>query len=184
MALKSAAAGAAVMALMATQTLAGDYHPPRTAQGVPDLNGNWTNFSLTTLERPPGVDKLVLTEVEAKALEQRLSNDRANPNGDAIGNRPSEWWEAATLARMDGGVRTSWINAPADGHVPFSEEGRRRRAGRSQGTDNPENRGNSERCLTASWDAMSTPMMNSPYSANYQIVQTVHEVAILSEMNH
>jgi hypothetical protein len=57
-------------------------------------------------------------------------------------------------------------------------------ASRGAGTDNPENRTGSERCLMASWAAMSAPMLNSPYSANYQIVQTAHEVAIYSEMNH
>ena len=31
---------------------AADYHAPRTAFGQPDLQGVWTNASLTGLERP------------------------------------------------------------------------------------------------------------------------------------
>jgi hypothetical protein len=163
---------------------AADYRAPRTADGAPDLNGLWTNYSLTQLERPAGADRLLLTEAEAKALEQRLSRERANPQGDAIGNRTSEWWADASLARVEGGVRTSWITSPEDGRVPLSDEARRRRAAHANTVDNPEERPPSERCLTASWEAMSAPILNSPYSANYQIVQTAHEVAILSEMNH
>src|SRR3954463_14296638 len=106
----------AKLAWVLTATLAGasaaqaaDYRPPRNAQGVPDLGGAWTNFSLTSLERPAGVDKRVVVGEEGLALERRLAEARANPKGDAVGNRPSEWWEEAVLARMDGGLVTSWI---------------------------------------------------------------------------
>jgi hypothetical protein len=184
MGMRATAAGIVAMALMASQALSADYHPPRTSSGAPDLNGLWTNFSLTTLERPAGVDQLVLSEAETQALEKRLSDQRANPPGDAIGNRTSEWWERTTLARLYGGVRTSWIVSPADGKLPYTEEGRRRMTSRRLGVDNPEDRGNSDRCLTGGWGAMSAPMLNSNYSANYQIVQTADTVAILSEMNH
>jgi hypothetical protein len=170
--------------LLATAAQAGPYRAPRTSWGAPDLNGGWTNFSLTALERPAGVDKLVLTGAEGEALERKLADARANPPGDAIGNRSSEWWGEAFLARMQGGVRTSWIVSPADGKLPFSEEGRRRSTAPPARADNPEDRPNSERCLSASWSAMSAPILNSPYSPNYQIVQTARDVAILSEMNH
>jgi hypothetical protein len=175
---------AAALVMAASQAHAADYRAPRTHEGAPDFNGLWTNFSLTSLERPAGVDKLVLSEAESKTLEMRLADQRANPPGDAIGNRPSEWWQEAALARLYGGVRTSWIVSPADGKLPYTEEGRRRMAGRRFGTDNPEDRGTSDRCLTAGWGAMSAPMLNSAYSAIYQIVQTADTVAILSEMNH
>src|SRR5436190_15753360 len=170
---------------LGSQAQAGRYHAPHTAWGAPDLDGTWTNFSLTVLERPAGVDKAVVSGAEAKALEHRMADSRANPEGDVVGNRPSEWWAEAPLARVDGGFRTSWMVSPTDGRLPYSEEGRRRMANRPRGRmENPEDRGPSERCLSASWAAMSAPMLNPPYAANYQIVQTRETVAILSEMNH
>src|SRR5690606_33882059 len=36
------------------------YSIPRTAWGAPDLQGFWNNTSITSLQRPGGVDKLVL----------------------------------------------------------------------------------------------------------------------------
>ena len=37
---------------------------PRTPEGRPDLQGNWSNATLTPLERPTGLD-LVLTKEQA-----------------------------------------------------------------------------------------------------------------------
>ena len=56
-----AAAGAAASAAA--------YEAPRTAYGAPDLQGVWTNATITTLERPDGVDTLVLTPEQARLLE-------------------------------------------------------------------------------------------------------------------
>jgi hypothetical protein len=41
---------------------------PRTPEGKPDLQGNWTNETLTPLERPSGVTSLVMSEAEASLL--------------------------------------------------------------------------------------------------------------------
>ena len=48
-----------------TAALAADYEPPRTPNGVPDLQGTWTSATLTNLERPEEVDGLVLTPEQA-----------------------------------------------------------------------------------------------------------------------
>jgi hypothetical protein len=45
---------------------------PRTADGHPDLQGIWTNVTLTTLERPDELkDKATLSDAEAKAWAQK-----------------------------------------------------------------------------------------------------------------
>ena len=46
----------------------GGYVAPRTPFGDPDLQGIWTNASLTTLERPAGVKELVLTAEQAARM--------------------------------------------------------------------------------------------------------------------
>jgi hypothetical protein len=44
---------------------------PRTADGKPDLQGNWSNATQTPLERAPG-QNLVLTDEEAAKIETRV----------------------------------------------------------------------------------------------------------------
>ncbi|HEX2815681.1 MAG TPA: hypothetical protein VHN39_04780, partial [Phenylobacterium sp.] len=44
----------AQLALVSTASAAG-YRTPRTPWGEPNLQGQWTNFALTRLERPLGV---------------------------------------------------------------------------------------------------------------------------------
>ena len=52
-------------ALIAGPAQNGEYKPPRTASGVPDLQGIWTNTALTFLQRPPIFKGLIATEAEA-----------------------------------------------------------------------------------------------------------------------
>jgi len=47
---------------------------PRTPDGRPDLQGVWTNATLTPLERPANLrDRAFLTEAEATALEAQAA---------------------------------------------------------------------------------------------------------------
>ena len=65
---------------------------PRARDGHPDLSGNWTYATLTTLERPEGVqDKAFLTPREAAAFEQKTLKiqDRDRRDGEGPdGPRP------------------------------------------------------------------------------------------------
>src|SRR4051794_34566801 len=46
------------------------YHAPRNAFGQPDLQGNWTNATITPFERDKKYgERLALTDQEVKALE-------------------------------------------------------------------------------------------------------------------
>jgi len=52
--------------------------PPRTPDGQPDMQGMWTNATITPFERPRALaDKPFLTEKEAAALEQQAAERRA-----------------------------------------------------------------------------------------------------------
>lgn len=179
-----------VSLLLAVPALAGGYRAPRDAYGHPDLGGLWTSTSLTDLQRPANFKTLTVSDAEAKAYEQRRPGEFSNTDIDDIGGRQSEadfWDPGATLARIDGKARTSWIVEPADGKLPFSPAGLAARAReRAAHTDpaNPETRSASEQCLLGGWAAAGPPMINAPYSNQYQIVPTRDAVAIHMEAVH
>jgi hypothetical protein len=72
---RTAVVGAAIV-ILALSTLHGQTAFKKTPWGDPDLQGTWTNQTLTPLERPTEfVNKPVLTEAEAKAYEAKLKNE-------------------------------------------------------------------------------------------------------------
>jgi hypothetical protein len=104
---------------------------PRTPDGKPDLQGYWTNATITMLERAPGA-RLELSEEEAAALERRTRlalearenpsdpNRAAPPVGGALrppspgGPEPTaldRLWQAG--AGPVGGYNSFWIH-PGD----------------------------------------------------------------------
>ena len=176
--------GAMALALAATAH-ADPYRAPRTPWGAPDLQGQWTNFSLTHLERPPGVPAVVGKGDDLAAIE-KIVGDTVIPD-DPLGGRESEWWAASHLAVIDGQKRTGWITSTPDGRVPYTKQGLERRVAiRARALtdfDGPESRNTSERCLVPTFSALSPPMLNAPYAAGYRIVQTRDTVVIQSEIN-
>jgi hypothetical protein len=122
------------------------YAPPKTSWGVPDLQGAWTNSSVTKLARPAGVDKLVLTPEEARAIEmgdfnnartaaELLPTDQSQGapiKGKAlpsVGNYNAVWVDPGSkIATVKGELRSSWIVDPPNGRVPMSDAGRKKLA--------------------------------------------------------
>jgi len=181
--------------------LAADYRAPRTAFGQPDLQGVWTNASLTTLERPPMFRTLTVSEAQAAAFEKARAARRAAADGPTDPNAPAPpvandpggynagWTDPGTaMGRIGGEVRTSWLIDPADGKLPYSAAGRKafdtslRRA--RTDFDGPEARPLGERCILGFGSSAGPPMLNVLYNNNYQIVQAPDAVAIVVEMNH
>lgn len=169
---------------------------PIAAQTHPDLQGNWTNSSLTPLERPAALaGKSVLSEAEAAAWEKQTKNadDRDRRDGSAEADVARAYnalffEQGAHLSRFGGSLRTSLIIDPPDGRVPaYTAEAQKRldavRAeARRHPADGAANRSLAERCLY--WATAGPPMLPGPYNNNYQIVQTADYVMILSEMIH
>src|SRR6266849_3315468 len=167
--------------------------PPKTADGVPDLQGIWTNVTLTPLERPANLaGKEFFTPEEAARYEREtLANnnaDRRDGGAAADVNRAYNdfWYNRGTKVVKT--LRTSLIVDPKDGRVPAltpdaqklaQERGAYRRVHQ---TDGPEDRGLTERCIL--WPTACPPMLRSFYNNNYQIVQAPGTVAILVEMVH
>jgi hypothetical protein len=61
---------------------------PRTPDGKPDLQGNWSNATLTPLDRPTG-QGLILTEAQAKQVEDRTQQVKDFRDQPSDPNRPA-----------------------------------------------------------------------------------------------
>ena len=195
--LAAAVAGAADVAAAPSQPNA-PYHAPRTDFGDPDLQGLWTNASITTLERPAWATKLVLTPEEAavavaKYKQWLADNDKgadAPPTDrDDVGGYNSFWLDPGSkFGVVRGEIRTSWIVDPPSGRIPYSPEGARAAmaTGMRQFRDfsGPEVRSLGERCIVGYGSTGGPPMLNVLYNNNYQIVQSPGFVVIVVEMNH
>ena len=167
--------------------------PPRTPDGHPDLQGIWSNATITPLERPAEfAGKAVLTEKEAEEFaEQNLQQnnfDRRDGGAAADVNRAYNafWYDRGTQTVKT--QRSSLVIDPPDGRVPpLTPEAQKRQAARAEQrrlhpADGPEDRSLAERCLN--WATEGPPMLPSFYNNNYQIVQTPGTVVIFNEMVH
>ncbi|MCB1686805.1 MAG: hypothetical protein KDI31_20045, partial [Pseudomonadales bacterium] len=189
-------AAASVAASAASAAAA--WQPARTADGVPDLQGNWTNATVTALERPAQFDSLVLTEEQALAWEGRTAEmfaaiddvpEEGVPAGGDVGGYNSFWMDPGTrVMRVNGEIRSSILISPKNGKLPW-RLGARAKLGefllRIQGAfDGPEQRPLGERCLVGFGSTGGPPMLPVLYNNNYQIVQSPGYVMIMVEMNH
>lgn len=177
---------------------AAQYTAPRTSFGDPDLQGLWTNASITTLERPSYAARLVIDPEQARAIEaatnNRLSADSrpTDPSvgapraGDDVRGYNTFWLDlGAKLAVVKGEIRTSWVVDPPSGRVPYSDAGLRAlRTAAARSLDGPEARSLGERCIVGYGSTGGPPMLNVLYNNHYQIVQSPGHVAIVVEMNH
>jgi hypothetical protein len=147
------------------------YQAPRTALGQPDLQGNWTNESITRLERSLELgERLVMTPEEAAEADK----------GSKF--RPA--------MRVNGEPRTSFITNPSNGRVPSMKAGAMSdpryytlKPGEKV-TDGPELQLIDDRCILPIGNNAGPVMLPLPNNSNYQIVQTKDHIVILVEMIH
>jgi hypothetical protein len=167
--------------------------PPHTPDGQPDLQGVWTNSTLTPLERPAEfAGKEFLTEQEAadyiRRLLQQVNTDRRDGGAQVdVGRSYNEFWRDRGNDLV-ADRRSSLIIDPPDGKVPPLTPAAQKRLDeartwmREHATDGPEGRSLAERCI--SWTTAGPPMLPGPYNNDMQIVQAQGYVVILNEMIH
>jgi len=184
---------------MAFATAAENYDPPKTAFGVPDVQGIWTYETRTSLQRPE-IYEGALEIDEDTMLAKMISTEEYNkflaetgaegPTGGAVGAYNDFWFAPGnSLATMNGMYRTSLIIDPADGQIPWKQGGQEIRQaqrdsllmGRDR-SDGPEGRALADRCLVSY--ASTMPFVSSFYNNNMQIVQSPTHVMLLAEMVH
>jgi len=159
---------------------------PKTAWGDPDLQGIWTNATITPLERPAAfAGREFLTEEESAALDQaaqgRYDRRAGNTVADVDGAYNQFWWDRGNTVATR---RTSLIVDPPDGRLPaLTADGQRRAAEVAEAgrrlPRGPEDRNLAERCLTR-----GAPKLPGGYNNNVHLLQAPGYVAILQEMIH
>ena len=161
----------------------------RTAWGDPDLEGIWTNATLTPLQRPPELaSKEFFTAEEAKQFQQtridQTNADRPLPPGQVGAYNDAFFERGTSIVRSR---RTSLVIDPPDGRLPaLTPDAQRKVEARQQRektspADSPEDRWLTERCILF---GSTVPMLPEPYNNNYRIIQSPGFVTILVEMNH
>ncbi len=185
---------------------------PGFAQEVarPDLQGTWTNASLTNLNRPEGVELLVVSAERARqiaAVTPIAGIEGGLDEGDNVNDIPAEgaddfgvraynnFWvdPGSNLALVKGEYRTSYVTIPENGRVPFLDNPQfdfeRASYGARYATGVGDFRGpeafpNSERCLLGFGNKAGPGMMGALYNNTYEFVQTDDYVLINVEMVH
>src|SRR5205814_5427479 len=159
----------------------------------PDLQGYWTNITLTPLQRPANLaGKESFTPQEAEEYEKTVvsSNNADRRDGAATADLSRAyndfWWDRGTKVVKT--LRTSLIIDPRNGRIPpltaaaKERQAARQAANRGHEFDGPENRPLFERCLML--QGAGAPTTPTAYNNNTQIVQTPGFVAIHNEMGH
>ena len=179
-----------------TASTAKPYAVPRTPWGEPDLQGTFSNRTITPFERPVELGtREFYTKDEVAAMEKR-AREGGGDEGRKRGTRADVerayndfWWDRGTTVTS---LRTSLVIDPPDGRVPpLTEDARRRQADEAKrpafrgtgasgrGTDTWLDRSTFERCITRGMPGAMSP---TAYNNNYRITQGPGVVAIQIEM--
>ena len=179
-----------VTAPVAAQVAGRPWTTPRTPDGHPDLQGFWTNDTVTPLERPAEFgNKETLTPEEAATYAKKRRDQFLAQPKDNIHYDDAIWQDEHYSKDKAVRLRTSLVNDPSDGKLPpLTADARQREAARvanRAGTgvsDSAQTRSLAERCI--SWGNVGPPMIPPTYYANFQIVQSRDMVVVRHELMH
>ena len=158
---------------------------PRTPWGDPDLQGVWTNETITPFERPvEQAGKEFLSDEEAASIEAGVAQRRAAFDGTSppgsVGGYNQFWLDSGT--EFLSSRQTSLVVDPPDGRVPTRPSAEARRDyNRSRQGDSYTYMSVWDRCISRGVPGSIFP---AGYNNAYRILQTPSHVAILYEMIH
>lgn len=165
-----------------------DYEVPRTADGYPDLQGLWTNETITPMERPDELgDKAYFTPEEMRAMEERVVQGRieADDNivveaGGIVGGYNLVWYDWGDTVLSTG--QTSIITDPPTGKAPIRSEAETIRDHFAASVED-------HYIYNTVWDRCITrgvpgSMLPAPYNNAYRFIQTKDSFHIYHEMIH
>ena len=166
---------------------------PRTPEGKPDMQGEWTNQTFTPLERPAQYkDKQFFTAEEAEAVAKKGIEDVKDvPRGEEVKSDADIHYDDGIwlLEHYEKGamLRTSIITDPPDGRIPaLTAEAQKRNQARAAARkgigpfDSAQARGLSERCIY--WAHEGPPILPTGYNSNLQIHQGPQTFVVIPEM--
>jgi hypothetical protein len=182
------AAAVLVPAHLAAQTANAvkTWTPSKTADGVPDLQGVYSNYSAVPLERPRNLGAKEFYTEDEIAERNKAAAARA-----AVQNDPGVHYDLGQFGLNQrvtpASNRTSQI-VGAEGTIPpilpqaQERVNAKQAALRGHNFDDAQHRGLSERCIL--WPTEGPPMLSQGYNSDLQVVQGPGYVAIMQEMIH
>src|SRR5579863_1317609 len=186
-------AGPKAVTVANSTTPAKAYVVPKTPDGVPDLQGYWTNNTIIPLQRPNGVTKAVYTKEEfLEAAKKAAQRDEEQTTPGTVADVHYDFTQfgldkSQTVLNAD--LRTSLITDPPTGKIPpVTAEGQKRAAAKAaerpkpaQQYDQVQNTVIGSRCI---YQGAGPPMLPPGYNPGYQILQGAGYVMILIEAGH
>ena len=165
-----------------------DYVVPRTVDGQPDLQGLWTNDTITPMERPASLEgREFLTPEEISELETNVAQRRefADNNivvvkGGSLGSYNQVWLDSGDTVLSTG--QTSLIVDPPNGRAPIRESAAAVRDYYfAHVEDDYVYHTVWDRCLTR---GVPGSMLPAGYNNAYRFIQTPDTFTIVHEMIH
>jgi len=142
-----------------------------TPDGQPDLQGIWSNATITPFERPAALgNKAFLTEEEAAQAEQRAAQNRVDrpPRPGDVGNYNDLWLDSGSKVVKT--HQTSLVVEPANGRVPLTAAAEAARDyNRAHESEDYKYMSVWDRCITR---GVPAGMFPAGYNNSYQIIQT------------
>ncbi len=185
--------GSAAINIARNKAPAKPFVVPKTPDGVPDLQGYWTNNTIVPLQKPNGVTKEFFTPEEAlENAKKQAERDEAQTQPGTTADVHYDFTQFGldkSQTVLTANLRTSMITNPANGKIPPVTAAATKRANdkaaerRAQGAqyDKVQNIVIGSRCI---YQGAGPPMLPPGYNPAYQIVQGAGYVMVLVEAGH